>query len=112
MTDRQCRVTLINTVDDHAHVLFELGRTISLSSAVEDLKKHSSRWLKPRRAELVDFAWQAGYGAFSVSESDVRSVARYIAGQPEHYRTRTFQQEFLDILKEHNVEYDERYLWD
>lgn len=112
LMDRGCRVTLINAVEDHIHLLFELGRTVSISSVVEDVKKHSSRWLKPHDAELAEFAWQAGYGAFSVSASEVHSAVRYIADQREHHRRRTFQEEFLAILKEHSVEYDERYLWD
>lgn len=112
LKESRCQVTLINSVEDHVHVLFQLGRTASISDVVEEVKKHSSRWLKPRGVELAQFAWQAGYGAFSVSQKEVPSVVRYIADQEEHHRNATFQEEYLAILNEHNVEYDERYVWD
>ena len=112
LKESRCQVTLINSVEDHVHILFQLGRTASISEVVEEVKKHSSRWLKPRDVVLAQFAWQAGYGAFSVSQKDLPSVVRYIADQEEHHRKATFQEEFLAILVEHNVEYDERYVWD
>ena len=74
-----CPATLINSVEDHGHILFELSRTVSVSRAVEDVKKTSSKWIKSQGAEFARFAWQGGYGAFAVSESNVDSVRRYIA---------------------------------
>ncbi|HEY0550053.1 MAG TPA: IS200/IS605 family transposase [Verrucomicrobiae bacterium] len=75
-----CPPARINSVEDHVHILFDLARTISVGQAVEDVKKHSSRWIKTQGNEFAHFAWQAGYGAFAVSESNVPVVREYIAG--------------------------------
>jgi REP element-mobilizing transposase RayT len=107
-----CVPVLINSVEDHAHLLFDLARTISISQAVEEVKKSSSKWIKTQGPEFAGFAWQAGYGAFAVSESNVETVRTYIANQREHHRTKTFQEEYRAFLERHNVAFDERYVWD
>jgi REP element-mobilizing transposase RayT len=107
-----CAPVLINSVEDHAHLLFDLARTISISQAVEDVKKSSSKWIKTQGQEFAGFAWQAGYGAFAVSESNVETVRAYIANQREHHWTKTFQEEYRAFLERHNVAFDERYVWD
>ncbi len=107
-----CAPVLINSVEDHAHLLFDLARTISISKAVEDVKKSSSKWIKTHGPELAEFAWQAGYGAFAVSESNVETVRAYIANQREHHRTKSFQEEYRMFLERHNIAFDERYVWD
>jgi REP element-mobilizing transposase RayT len=107
-----CPPTLINSVEDHVHILFELGRTVAVSAAVEAVKKTSSKWIKTQGAELAHFAWQGGYGAFAVSESLVPAVRDYIANQREHHRKRTFQEEYRIFLERHGVPFDERYMWD
>jgi putative transposase len=107
-----CPPTLINSVEDHAHVLFDLGRTVAVSAAVEAVKKSSSKWIKTQGAELAGFAWQGGYGAFAVSESQVPVVRAYIANQREHHRKTTFQEEYRKLLERHGVSFDERYVWD
>jgi len=107
-----CPAVLINSVEDHVHVLFRLGRTVTVSKAVEEVKKSSSKWLKTQSPGLSNFAWQSGYGAFSVSESISSQVANYIKNQREHHRTKTFQEEYREFLETHHVEYDERYVWD
>ena len=107
-----CPPTLINSVEDHVHILFELGRTVAVSAAVEAVKKTSSKWIKTQGAELARFAWQSGYGAFAVSESLVPAVRDYIANQREHHRKRTFQEEYRIFLERHGVPFDERYMWD
>jgi len=103
---------LINSVEDHIHLLFDLGRTTSVSKAVEDVKKSSSKWIKTQGAEFAGFAWQGGYGAFAVSESNVDAVRQYIANQREHHRKKTFQEEFRQFLERHRISFDERYVWD
>lgn len=103
---------LINSVEDHVHILFCLHRKVALSSAVGDLKSASSKWLKTQSNELASFAWQAGFGGFSVSESNVPAVKTYIANQAEHHRKVSFQDELRSFLSKHRVEFDERYLWD
>ncbi len=103
---------LINSVEDHAHILFDLGRTLSVAKAVEDVKKSSSKWIKTQSEAFVGFAWQAGYGAFAVSESNVEAVRQYITNQKEHHRKKSFQEEYRAFLTKHKVIYDERYMWD
>jgi putative transposase len=112
LQDLGCPATLINSVEDHVHVLFELSRTVAVSAVVEDVKRSSSKWIKTQGAEFADFAWQAGYGAFAVSESNVMSVREYIVGQREHHRKRTFQDEYRAFLERHGIAFDERYVWD
>ena len=107
-----CPALLINSVEDHVHVLFELSRTVSVSRAVEEVKKASSKWIKTQGAEFAGFAWQAGYGAFAVSESNVPAVREYIAGQREHHRIKSFQEEYRAFWGRHRVAFDEQYVWD
>lgn len=103
---------LINSVEDHVHILFNMGRTITLAQVVEDVKKSSSKWIKTQAANLANFAWQAGYGGFSVSESNVPKVANYIQNQEEHHRVKTFQEEYREFLNKHKIKFDEKYVWD
>jgi REP element-mobilizing transposase RayT len=107
-----CHPVLINSVEDHIHLLFELARTLSVSQAVEDVKKSSSKWIKEQGAEFRIFAWQSGYGVFAVSESNVETVREYIANQREHHRKKTFQDEYRQFLERHRIAFDERYVWD
>jgi REP element-mobilizing transposase RayT len=101
-----------NCVADHVHVLCRLSRTRTLADVIEEVKTGSSKWAKTQGPELRDFYWQAGYGAFSVSQSNVDDVREYIRRQEEHHRRFAFQDEFRELLKRHQVEYDERYVWD
>lgn len=112
LQNMKCPSVLINSVEDHVHALFDLARTASVSQAVEELKTSSSKWIKTQGVEFTAFAWQNGYGAFAVSESNVAVVRRYIEGQREHHRKRTFQEEYREFLEKHQVPYDERYVWD
>jgi REP element-mobilizing transposase RayT len=107
-----CHAELINSVEDHVHVLFDLARTVSVSEAVEQIKKSSSKWIKGQAPRFHAFSWQAGYGAFAVSESNVARVRNYIANQREHHRRKSFQDEYRAFLDRHGVAYDERFLWD
>ena len=107
-----CAPALINSVEDHAHFLFDLARTVSISQVVEDVKKSSSKWIKTQGPEFAGFAWQAGYGAFGVSEANMETVLQYIANQREHHRTKTFQEEYRAFLVQHKLSFDERYVWD
>jgi putative transposase len=107
-----CHAHLINSVEDHVLVPFELSRTVAVSQAVEEVKKASSKWLKTQGAALGGFAWQAGYGAFAVSESNVPAVRQYVADQREHHRAKTFQEEYRAFMARHRVAFDERYVWD
>ncbi|MFN8446071.1 MAG: IS200/IS605 family transposase [Caldilineaceae bacterium] len=112
LNNLKCHTHLINSLEDHAHILFELYRTITISAAVEEVKKSSSKWLKTQPGIPSTFAWQGGYGVFSVSASGVDTVYNYIARQQEHHRKDTFQNELRTLLKKYKIDYDERYLWD
>ncbi len=107
-----CTPVLINSVEDHLHLLFDLARTVAVSKVVEDVKTSSSKWIKTQGPEFAGFAWQAGYGAFAVSESNVEAVRKYIADQREHHRNELFQEEYRACLGRHGIEFDERYVWD
>lgn len=106
-----CSPIEINTEPDHSHVLFLLSRTESLSDVAGQLKKSSTDWLREQGAQSAGFYWQSGFGAFSVSQSQVEDVRAYIRNQREHHRVRSFQEELLAFLKAYEVEYDEKYLW-
>jgi putative transposase len=106
----ECPSILVGGMPDHVHLLFAQSRTLSISKIVEEIKKHSSKWAKERIHE--EFYWQAGYGVFSVSASNVSIVENYILNQENHHSKMSFQNEFLELLRKHNLEWDERYLWD
>ena len=101
----------VGGVEDHAHVLLSLPTTVTIAQALQVIKGGSSKWIHDTFPEHRDFAWQEGYGAFSIGVSQVVDTITYIQSQPKHHRKKTFQEEFLAFLKKHGVEYDERYLW-
>lgn len=103
---------VIGGVEDHIHALFALSKNHPLIKVVEEVKKGSSKWMKTAGSKNPDFQWQAGYGAFSVSQSNSDAVIRYIEGQEEHHRKMTFQDELLALFRRHGIAFDERYLWD
>jgi len=103
---------LIETVPDHLHVLFNLNKNTALAHVVMEVKRGSSKWLKTPGSNFAEFHWQNGYGTFSVGESAVETVKSYIANQPDHHRRVTFQEEFRAFLTRHQIEFDERYVWD
>jgi putative transposase len=102
---------IIGGTADHAHMLLSLPPTQCVADALRVIKTNSSRWVHETWPVRRDFAWQTGYGAFSVSESNREAVARYIADQEKHHRRLSFQEEFIRLLKKHKVPYDERYIW-
>lgn len=107
-----CPTLIVGGVEDHVHLLARLSRTISVSDWVKELKRVSSMWMKEQGPQFQAFSWQAGYGAFSVSQSNISQVTEYIQHQDEHHKKWDYKTEFLELLKRHNVEFDERYLWD
>jgi REP element-mobilizing transposase RayT len=103
---------IIGGIEDHIHILFNLSRTETLAHVVEMVKKRSSKWIKTKGDKYRDFQWQTGYGVFSVSQSAVPAVTKYIADQKKHHTKRNFKEEFLGMLNKHEIDYDEKYLWD
>ena len=103
-------VVAIGGVTNHIHILFSLPKNMSLSAMVMKIKANSSRWLKGQGSLYRAFAWQDGYGAFSVSATKIDTVAAYIANQEEHHRKHSFQEEYTEFLKAYHIDYDEKYL--
>jgi REP element-mobilizing transposase RayT len=102
----------IDGTRDHIHTLFALSRVITIADLVEEVKTESSKWIKTKGPEFKNFHWQSGYGAFSIGQSQVPAVRRYIQSQKRHHLRVTFQNEFRKFLKRYQIEYDERYVWD
>ena len=110
LANLQCPSLRTGGVVDHTHPLFSLLRTAAIAEVVEEVQKGSSKWMKQQG--VPEFAWQAGYAAFSVSESQKVAVIRYIEQQEEHHKRQSFQEEVRAFLTRHGVTYDERYVWD
>ncbi len=100
-----------NSVRDHIHILCVMSKNIVLSKFIEEIKRHSSRWIKTKGEQYQKFAWQGGYGGFSVSPSLHDKTKLYIEHQEEHHKKMTFREEYLMFLKEYGIEYEEQYLW-
>jgi putative transposase len=101
----------INGVDDHVHLLLKLRPDKSISDVLRELKSNSSGWMHDIFPDAADFSWQNGYGAFTVSESQIDAVARYIARQKEHHQKESFEGEFVSMLEKNGIEFEMKYLW-
>src|SRR5207244_4177932 len=99
----------VGGVSDHVHVVTTLSRTLSQAQLIEQIKKAPSKWIKTLDSRYRGFFWQRGYGAFSVSPSQLDAVLQYVDAQQEHHRTRTFQEEYRELLRRHGIDFDERY---
>jgi putative transposase len=107
-----CQPIMVGGVEDHVHMLSTLSRTCPASEMVKEVKRGSSVWLKTKSPDLQDFAWQKGYGIFSIGFSQIKAVRDYIAGQEEHHRRISFQDEFRSLLSKCEIGFDKRYVWD
>jgi REP element-mobilizing transposase RayT len=96
---------------DHVHLLVSVGRTLSVADLLRLVKSNSSGWIRDEWGN-ADFSWQDGYAAFAVSVSNLDDVRAYLANQEQHHRRLSFQDEFRALLKRHDLEWDERYVWD
>jgi len=97
---------------NHIHLLVPLGKKINIPELIGDIKRDSSNWIKQQDANFGNFYWQKGYGAFSIGQSQVETVVKYINGQKEHHEKQNFKGEFRALLKRYEIEYDEQYVWD
>jgi putative transposase len=101
----------IGGTSDHIHALLSLAPTMAPATVVQTLKGNSSKWINESLGLPCRFEWQEGYGAFSVSSSQIDKIVAYIRRQEQHHRRKSFQQEYLGFLKKHKIQYDERYIW-
>lgn len=108
---RDGKLLAMNGTENHVHLLGVLHPKHAISEQFRDIKAISSNWIHERFPALKDFAWQTGYAAFSVSRSNAAQVQAYIAGQAEHHRGRTFEEEFAALLQRHGIEYDQEYVF-
>ncbi len=108
----ECQSIKVDGFTDHVHILCMLSKKIALMKLVEEVKSHSSKWIKTKGPGYENFYWQDGYGAFSVNPAEIDTVIAYIANQHEHHRKKGFKEEYVAFLKKYNVEYDERYVWE
>jgi REP element-mobilizing transposase RayT len=110
---RKHRMTALQVggIEDHIHALVAAPAVLSPSEIAQYLKGDSSKWIHTEFPRMGHFGWQDGYGAFSVSRSNIPSVIAYIKNQREHHRKKTFQEEYRELLEKHGIEYDERYIW-
>jgi putative transposase len=102
---------IINGISDHVHILCVMSKNISLAKLVEEIKRHSSRWIKTKDSHYLQFAWQRGYGGFSVSPSIHEKTKLYIEDQEEHHKKVTYKEELIKLFEEYGIDYDENYLW-
>ena len=108
----ECQPIIVGGIQDHIYALCALERTCTAAEMVKEIKRGSSLWIKTKSLGLQDFSWQNGYGIFSVGFSQIPSVKRYIVNQEEHHRTVTFKDEFRELLRRYEIDFDEQYLWD
>ncbi len=111
LANLDCQPIKVGGVEDHVHFLCALSRTGSAADMVKEAKRGSSLWIKTKSKDLYDFAWQEGYGIFSIGFSQIEQVKEYIAGQEEHHQKISFQQEFRQLLERYGIEFDERDVW-
>ena len=109
---RKCNAIVIGGTENHVHILCRLHSTVSISDLIGEAKRKSSLWFKTEGDGEKDFAWQSGYGAFSIGQSMVNDVHAYIRRQPEKHREMSFEEEYRSFLQRYGVDFDERYVWD
>jgi putative transposase len=107
-----CPTHAVGGIDDHIHIACSLARTITVSKLVQEIKQDSSKWMKTKGEHFSAFAWQNGYGAFSIGQSQLKDLRDYIANQREHHRHTSFEEELRAICEKYGVALDERYAWD
>ncbi len=110
--ENRMKARCIGGVADHVHLLVSMPATLSIAKGIQLIKGGSSAWVHETFPETRPFAWQEGYGAFNVSASHVADTIAYVENQEEHHRIKSFQEEYLAFLKKHQIDYDEKYLWD
>ena len=107
----KCKTLIVNGVEDHVHLLFGLNPVCAIADVLKLVKGNSSKWMNDSRFHKTEFHWQSGYGAFSYSKMEIDGLYNYILNQEAHHKKQSFQDEYIEMLKMHGVDYDERYLF-
>lgn len=110
--NNRSKLILANGTENHVHLLISLGKTLSISELTGDIKRDSSVWIKTQGSNFKDFHYQEGYGAFSVGQTQVNEVMKYIANQKEHHKKKSFENEMRGFYQKYEINFDERYVWD
>ena len=110
-TNHGCYTVALNGTADHVHMLVSLGKMVTISKLMEEVKGDSSRWVNMEYRQAQPFRWQDGYAAFSIGESGLTAATQYITGQKSHHQQKSFQEELLTFLEKYGIKYDERYIW-
>ena len=106
------KLYIINGMPDHLHILVSCKPNITLSNLVKEIKEHSSKYINQNHFVTGKFSWQEGFGAFSVSYRNIEQVVNYIKNQEEHHKVKSFNEEYLDFLKEQNIDFEEKYIFE
>ena len=109
---RECNPIIVGGYKNHVHILCLLSRKIALMKLIEEIKTHSSKWIKTKGIKYENFYWQNGYGGFSVNPAQIEVVKNYILMQESHHQRKSFKDEYRLFLRDNNMDYDERYVWD
>ncbi|HRH44378.1 MAG TPA: IS200/IS605 family transposase [Pyrinomonadaceae bacterium] len=110
--NNKSKLILANGTENHVHLLISLGKTLSISELIGDIKRDSSVWIKKQDSQFSNFHWQEGYGAFSVGQTQVNEVMKYISSQKEHHKEKSFENEMRGFYQKYGIEFDEKYVWD
>ena len=110
--NNDAKLITANGTANHVHLLVSLGRKIDFPELIGDIKRDTSKWIKKQDGKFDDFYWQKGYGAFSIGQSQVETVCKYIKNQKAHHAKQNFQDEYRSLLQKYEIEFDERYVWD
>lgn len=105
------KMLAINGMPDHIHILIGIRPSQSISDLMKDIKQSSSKWINENKFATQHFEWQEGYGAFSYSKSQIDNVIKYIQNQEQHHKSKSFKDEYLDVLQKFEIEYDEKYIF-
>ena len=108
----ECFPVIIGGYSNHVHILCVISKKIALCNLIEKVKSSSSKWIKTKGTKYENFYWQSGYGSFSVGQTDIHIVEKYIKNQKNHHSIKSFKDEYLEFLEENKIKYDLRYLWD
>ncbi|MCX8480433.1 MAG: IS200/IS605 family transposase, partial [Sediminibacterium sp.] len=112
ISNKKQKLMVINGMPDHLHILIGLKPDCNLSDLIRDIKSNSSRWVNQNNYVVEKFEWQNGFGAFTVGQSQIKTVVQYILNQEEHHRKKTFKEEYIEFLNAYNIEFKPEYIFD